>query len=272
MENPGHFSVEINSDVEVIDRERFHNLFDNIYLKGFKYYPKVRLSNEAQKSKQMVDVAAQFRFDNQFSEHLDNVKMFIRSIMDGRMPENPLKIPMHLVSILSVAAPLVWRYIVANRSFKPGGTRVRIALYGEQIPCRASRIRLSDERDALGLRMVEVDWQIDGQELRTFAEFGKRVAEALEKLGLAKVTLNPLLERADPAFLSQIGDAIHQMSGARMGRDRTDGVVDAQLKVFDTRNLHLASAAVFPTTGFANPTFTAIALALRLADHIGVQQ
>ncbi|QDK36061.1 FAD-dependent oxidoreductase [Sphingomonas sp. IC081] len=256
-------------EVEVIDRDRFHDLFDNIYLKGFKYYPKIRLSQAAQKSKQAVDVAAQFRFDNQFSEHLDNIKMFIRSLMDGRMPDNPLKIPAHLLAVLRVAAPLVWRYIVANRSFKPGGTRVRLALYGEQIPTRVSRIRLSPERDALGMQMVEVDWQIDGRELQAFSDFAGHVKAALERLGLANVTLDPQLEHEDPAFLSRIGDAIHQMSGARMGRNADEGVVDANLRVFGTSNLYLASAAVYPTTGFANPTFTAISLALRLADHIG---
>jgi len=33
-------------------------------------------------------------------------------------------------------------------------------------------------------------------------------------------------------------------------------------------NLFVAGAAVFPTGGVANPTFTALALSLRLADHL----
>jgi choline dehydrogenase-like flavoprotein len=53
-----------------------------------------------------------------------------------------------------------------------------------------------------------------------------------------------------------------------MASTPADGVVDRDLKVFGTRNLYVAGAAVYPTTGFANPTFTAIALGLRLVNAI----
>jgi choline dehydrogenase-like flavoprotein len=47
-----------------------------------------------------------------------------------------------------------------------------------------------------------------------------------------------------------------------------DGVVDAELRVFGTANVYVAGAATFPSGSFANPTLTALALALRLADHL----
>ena len=42
----------------------------------------------------------------------------------------------------------------------------------------------------------------------------------------------------------------------------------ADARVFGTRNLFVASSAVFPTTSQANPTLTIVAMALRLADHL----
>ena len=49
------------------------------------------------------------------------------------------------------------------------------------------------------------------------------------------------------------------------------GVVDSSSKVFDIDNLFVAGSSVFPTSGFANPTLTIVALAVRLADHLKQQ-
>jgi choline dehydrogenase-like flavoprotein len=46
------------------------------------------------------------------------------------------------------------------------------------------------------------------------------------------------------------------------------GVVDADCRVHSVKNLYIAGSSVFTTGGYANPTFTIVALALRLADHL----
>jgi choline dehydrogenase-like flavoprotein len=53
-----------------------------------------------------------------------------------------------------------------------------------------------------------------------------------------------------------------------MGQSALDGVVDRNLCVFGTRNLYVAGAASFRTTGNANVTFTALAFVTRLIDHL----
>jgi choline dehydrogenase-like flavoprotein len=54
-----------------------------------------------------------------------------------------------------------------------------------------------------------------------------------------------------------------------MGTDPHSSVVDAQCRVHEVDNLYIAGSAAFPTSSQANPTLTAIALALRLAAHLG---
>lgn len=44
--------------------------------------------------------------------------------------------------------------------------------------------------------------------------------------------------------------------------------MDSNCAVFDLPNLFIASSAVFPTSGNANPTLTIVAMAVRLAAHL----
>ena len=58
------------------------------------------------------------------------------------------------------------------------------------------------------------------------------------------------------------------MGTVRMGADVSTSVVDTHGEVWGTHGLFVAGTAIFPTSGFANPTLTAVALAFRLAEHL----
>ena len=57
----------------------------------------------------------------------------------------------------------------------------------------------------------------------------------------------------------------HHIGTTRMGYSKKNGVVDKNCKVFGTNNLFIAGSSVFPTSGHANPTFTIVALSLKLS-------
>lgn len=51
--------------------------------------------------------------------------------------------------------------------------------------------------------------------------------------------------------------------------DPSCGVVDIDCRMHGLDNLYVAGSSVFPTgLGYANPTLTVAALAVRLADHL----
>jgi len=60
----------------------------------------------------------------------------------------------------------------------------------------------------------------------------------------------------------------HHMGTTRMHLNPRQGVVNADCRVHGISNLFVAGSSVFPTAGYANPTLTIVALALRLADHL----
>lgn len=263
-----HLDLRI-ADVEPIDRKRFADTFDNIFLDGFKYTPKVVLSQSAQKTAKVSNVGGVFLFESSLSEHLGNVKIFLRALRNGVIPPNLKTLPGHFSALAKVWWPLVMRYLRDNRAFNPADLGIGLRAHCEQVPDPDSRITLSSSRvDTHGVPLAVLDWRVDPTVIDAMAEFGRSVGAALEAKGLARLRIDPRLVSRDQALLDDTRDTNHHCGGLRMAGSAAEGVVDAQLRVHGTKNLYVAGAAVFPSSSFANPTFTAMALAMRLAHHL----
>lgn len=138
--------------------------------------------------------------------------------------------------------------------------RYTLRLDAEQAPCSASRVTLGEATDAFGHRRLRVDWRctsLDGESaLRAVALLGA----ALERCGAGRVL-------STPAFVPEATGG-HHLGTTRMSADPARGVVDEEGRVHGVANLYVASTSVFPTSSYANPTLTLLALTLRLADHL----
>jgi choline dehydrogenase-like flavoprotein len=60
----------------------------------------------------------------------------------------------------------------------------------------------------------------------------------------------------------------HQAGTARFGTDPATSVLDVNCKAHELDNLYVVDTSFFPSIGAVNPALTAIANALRVADHI----
>jgi choline dehydrogenase-like flavoprotein len=140
---------------------------------------------------------------------------------------------------------------------------------GEQAPNPESRVLLSPNRDILGIRRVILDWRLTDMEVASWRRLAELAATELERLEFGHVDFSDFELPDNPVQLSgHAVDANHHMGTARMASDQSEGVVDNECRVFGIANLYLASSAVFPTSGFSNPTLTIMALAIKVADHL----
>jgi choline dehydrogenase-like flavoprotein len=144
--------------------------------------------------------------------------------------------------------------------------RVELVGFFEQAPNRDSRVTLDDTRDALGLRRVRVDWQLTELDRHTHRVLGALTGHRLAQACAGR--FDAAAWTTDPDGPSEVRGTAHHMGTTRMAEDATQGVVDTQGKVHGVANLHVAGSSVFPTGGWAFPTFTLIALSLRLADQL----
>jgi choline dehydrogenase-like flavoprotein len=142
----------------------------------------------------------------------------------------------------------------------------KVWLRSEQGPNPDSRVTLAEDEDALGVPRARLDWRLGEADLHTIVRAHTHLAAELGRAGVGRVYL-PDLE-TDRSWAGAIVGGNHHMGTTRMHGDPRRGVVDPDCRVHGISNLYVAGSSVFPTSGYANPTLTLVALALRLADHL----
>lgn len=144
--------------------------------------------------------------------------------------------------------------------------QVEVMGYFEQAPNPDSRVRLCEQRDALGQRRVQVDMRLTTLDHATHRSAAQLFGEDLARACGSRFQPDPWL--ADPEGRPNMHGTAHHIGTTRMSDSPRDGVVNRDCGVHDVENLYVAGSSVFPTGGWAFPTFTIVALGLRLADHL----
>ena len=155
---------------------------------------------------------------------------------------------------------------------QPTGQTGVVRIAQEAAPNPDSRVTLSDDTDAFGLRRVALDWRLSAQDVQTMrtavVTFGAHMAEQ----DIGRLQMAPWLEADAPKFPGIADDEVggkHHLGTTRMSATPETGVVDANCRLHEVTNLYIGGSSVFASTGHCNPTYTIVQLALRLGDHLG---
>ncbi|MES2222810.1 MAG: GMC family oxidoreductase [Acidobacteriota bacterium] len=255
-----------------VDRARMEQVFPNVYLKGRKYQPKLRVTEQRQQEDQTLNIAGAISFISLGSVERDvrQMKSAARNFLRGNWSAIGVRDTLPALRRLPILLQLAYSFYVSHRAYWPKDVTYWLRVHCEQEPLSASRITLSDERDAMGMFRSRIDWLVSPLEWKTIQRFTQMAQQALENAGLAKLDPQPELALEDGYRQVTFDDSYHWMGGTRMSTSAADGVVDTDLKIHGLRNVYVCSASVYPTSGFANPVHTLLALAIRLADHLGV--
>lgn len=200
------------------------------------------------------------------SEGYQALRQLVNAVRQRTMPERPLR---HLKRAAADAPDLariafrkVRRQVLESNGTAPPENFTLLQM-SEQTPNPESRVLLGSERDALGQPRARLHWKLHPKDVRDIQRAQRIIGRALEQSGLGHI---------EPASIDTIRERIeggyHHMGTTRMSSDPRKGVVDADCKVHGVGNLYIAGSSVFPTGGYANPTLTIAALALRLAEHL----
>ena len=264
-----HFQDHIicaGARIEPTSQRALHQAFDNVFSRGFKYQPKLRLSPARQAAAGTLNVAATVNFLSDADDDLGRLKETAKHLLRGRFSQLRPADLLHGLRNSPLLARQVFRYSVQKRAYNPANSIVELLVHCEQEPESRSSITLAETRDSLGMRRTRLNWQVSEHELRSIRTLVEAAARSLAPVG--RVIPDPDLMALDLRFIERCGDGYHHMSGMRMAISPEEGLVDTNLRLHGTDNAYICSSAVFPTSGFSNPTHTLLALAIRLAHHL----
>ncbi len=168
------------------------------------------------------------------------------------------KIPLHLPSVLKY---LQYRLITKA---KPRIKSVRLRNFMEMEPHPNNRVTVTEDLDELGVRCPQVEHDSTEADRRSMIELHEVLTREFQEQGFGR--LETSLGKTKPWPIDQ--EASHHLGTTRMGEDPKTSVVNTNCRLHHTENLFVAGGSVFPTSGCANPTYTIVALSIRLAQHL----
>ena len=214
-----------------------------------------------------------------FGTHVSNVFGDLLTAQDYFLPTAPFPVPKPLALRKLFAAnaseresllPTLFGDIafVANDKLMSNTPidHVRLSTRIDSTPNPDSRVKLGNERDALGLPRIDFHWQLSPLDKHSVRRTLEILGAELGRAGLGRLQI--LIDDDDTTWPKDTRGGWHHMGTTRMSADPTRGVVDRNCQVHGISNLFIAGSSVFPTAGSGTPTMLLVSLALRMADHI----
>jgi len=185
-------------------------------------------------------------------------KKILSSIQAHKFPKISLK---EIFQGLNGIALLAYYRWIHSKLFIPPNTKTVFQLDIEQKPSKENCIRLSNKTDKYGRVIPLIHWEVTETDIKNINITSEKFLNKWNSQNkyLPKLVPNPLIFDNSKPY-----DAYHPTGTCRMGMDN-EAVVDENLKVWGISNLWVLSTGVLPSPGTANPTFTILCLAEKLA-------
>jgi choline dehydrogenase-like flavoprotein len=146
-----------------------------------------------------------------------------------------------------------------NALTEPGGWTIGGTAFGEILPYHENTISLDkSKKDKWGLPVLAMNCEIKENEQKMRKDMMEDMKEMLETAGVKNV------KTFDSGYF--MGQGIHEMGTARMGKDPKSSVLNGHNQVWDAPNVFVTDGACMASASCVNPSLTYMALTARAAD------
>tara|TARA_B100002051_G_C16728863_1_gene636964 strand:+ start:305 stop:2005 length:1701 start_codon:yes stop_codon:yes gene_type:complete len=147
-----------------------------------------------------------------------------------------------------------------KKASTPGGWTMNLLGFGEILPYHDNKMYLDNEKlDKWGMPTVVFETSIRENEKKMREDMKNSAAEMLEKCGFKNV------KGYDNKY--DMGNGIHEMGTARMGKDPKTSVLNKWNQVHSAKNVFITDGACMTSASCVNPSITYMALTARAANY-----
>lgn len=144
-------------------------------------------------------------------------------------------------------------------------SHIGIGIQGESLPFEDHRLDLDPTyRDAWGDPLLRITYDFRDNDRRLYEYMAERCAEVMAAMGPTEMEVTDELDDYSLAPYQ----STHNTGGAIMGSSPGDSVTDGYGRVWDTPNVLVTGATLYPQNPGHNPTQTLCALAYRTAEWL----
>jgi choline dehydrogenase-like flavoprotein len=262
QDHPGATTADLLTDQPRKVREQFRMLRRG----GLTFWPKLALTPRAQREGEHLNANAQLEYLYAPDSAMARAKDAIAAVRE-RQPAAAAIAALRLAPHTRELTREGVYALATGRGPVLRAERLTLTAHVEQAPDPLNRITLACERDRFGVPRARVAWRVNRAEVSSMRAVTRAVGQALRRLGFGELAQACWLD-ADEVAPEPFVDTYHHAGTTRMGATPAEGVVDPDCRVFGVDNLYIAGSSVFPTSGYANPTLSIVALAIRLSETI----
>tara|TARA_R110000796_G_scaffold37722_3_gene95122 strand:- start:77275 stop:78978 length:1704 start_codon:yes stop_codon:yes gene_type:complete len=147
---------------------------------------------------------------------------------------------------------------------KPGDWKIGATGFGEFLPYDDNRVTLSlTKKDKWGLPQLDFDVEFKENEYNMREDIKKEIVAIFTAAGFKDV------QAYDTVTGPGLG--IHEMGGARMGRDAKTSILNKNNQIHTVPNVYVTDGAFMASSSCVNPSLTYMAFTARAANHAAEQ-
>lgn len=188
------------------------------------------------------------RFRNVFRQETDFLRGYAAGIHSGREARSETRGLMGEVLKQSLLHPEYGDWSISSH------------MMGETIPKETNYAVLDkDLKDAWGIPQLKLSIDYDDNDEKMVKDYIEQTSEMFTNAGFRNIKTSDSKQAP--------GLDIHEMGGARMGRDPKTSILNEWNQVHACKNVFITDGACMTSTGTQNPSLTYMALSARSADY-----